>query len=174
MRTPRFALFAALVAAFVSSPAAAAEIFGGVAAHAVNTPFTLDSRFEKGIDFQLGFRGGRIFPQLGLQPYVFGALNSSGDTNYAAAGLSWKFGDKLFIRPGLGIGIHDGSTAQFQQPDGIAFGSRVLIELELGIGGRLNDRMTLEASWVHMSNGTLLSEQNPGMDNIGGRLTLEL
>ena len=166
------ALTATLFAA--AAPADAGEIFGGIYAHAVNTPFTLDSRFEGGADVQLGLRGESIIPGTGLQPYVFGALNSDGGTNYAAAGLSWKFGDRIFVRPGLGVGIHSGSTAEFQQPDRIAFGSRILFEPELGVGARINDRLTLEASWVHMSNGTIFSRQNPGMDNIGARLSLRL
>ncbi len=165
---------AMVAAAFVATPAGATEIFGGVYAHAVNTPFTLDSRFESGVDIQAGIRGGSIIPGTGLQPYAFGAINSSGDTNYAAAGLSWKFGDRIFIRPGLGIGIHDGSAGDFRRTDRIAFGSRVLFAPELGVGVRVNDRMTVEASWVHLSNGTLLSDQNPGIDNIGARLSLKL
>ena len=164
----------AAAAACLATPAAAAEVFGGIYAHAVNTPLTLDSRFESGVDFQAGLRGGPIIPGTGLQPYVFGAVNSKGDTNYAAVGLSWKFGDRIFIRPGLGIGVHDGSDGDFRRTDRIAFGSRILFEPELGVGMRITDRMTVEASWVHLSNGTLLSDQNPGIDNIGARLSLKL
>jgi len=135
---------------------------------------SLEGGREQGVDFQLGYRGGRLFPGLGLQPYVFGALNSAGDTSYAAAGLSWKFGDKLFIRPGLGLAIHNGSADKFDRPDRIALGSRILFEPELGIGVRLAPRLTLEASWVHMSHATLFSRQNPGIDNIGVRFSLAL
>ena len=163
---------AALSAA--AAPAHAGEDFAGIYAHAVNTPFSLEGGREQGVDFQLGYRGGRLFPGLGLQPYVFGALNSAGDTSYAAAGLSWKFGDKLFIRPGLGLAIHNGSADKFDRPDRIALGSRILFEPELGIGVRLAPRLTLEASWVHMSHATLFSRQNPGIDNIGVRFSLAL
>ena len=167
----------ALVSAALSAaaaPAHAGEVFGGVYAHAVDTPLSLEGGREQGVDFQLGYRGGRLFPGLGLQPYVFGALNSAGDTSYAAAGLSWKFGDKLFIRPGLGLAIHNGSADKFDRPDRIALGSRILFEPELGIGVRLAPRLTLEASWVHMSHATLFSRQNPGIDNIGARFSLAL
>ena len=157
-----------------AAPAHAGEVFGGIYAHAVNTPFSLEGGREQGVDFQLGYRGGRLFPGLGLQPYVFGALNSAGDTSYAAAGLSWKFGDKLFVRPGLGLAIHNGSADKFDRPDRIALGSRILFEPELGIGIRLAPRLTLEASWVHMSHATLFSRQNPGIDNIGARFSLAL
>ena len=83
-----------------------------------------------------------IFRGTGLQPYVFGALNSKGDTNFAAAGLSWKFGDRFYVRPGIGLAVHNGSTEDFIVDDRIAFGSRILFEPELGIGARINDRMT--------------------------------
>ena len=111
----------------------------------------------------------------GPQPYVFAAVNTAGETHYAAAGLAFKFGDKLFIRPGLGIAVHSGSTRDFTRPgsDRIDFGSRILFEPELGVGVRISERATLEASWVHMSHAQLFSAQNPGIDNIGARLQLQ-
>ena len=161
-----------LMATTTAAPAEAGEVFGGLYAHAVNTPLSLDSDREGGVDFQFGYRGGAI--ALGLQPYAFGALNSQGDTSYAAIGLSRKFGDRFFIRPGLGLAIHNGSAAKYQQPDRIAFGSRILFEPELGIGARIAPRLTVEASWVHMSHAQLFAHQNPGIDNVGGRLSLSL
>ena len=157
-----------------AAPAAAQELFGGLYAHAVNTPLSLDSGKESGIDFELGFRGGPLLRGLRLQPYLFGALNSNDGTGYAAVGLSRKFGDRLFIRPGLGLAVHDGSAARFEVSNRIAFGSRILFEPELGIGARITRRMTLEASWVHMSHAQLFGGQNPGIDNIGGRLSVAL
>ena len=167
------ALFAACLA---PAPAVAAELFGGVYVHGVNTPLTLGGSPEGGIDAQLGFRGSPIFAGTKLEPYVFGALNSKGDTHYAAAGLAWKVGDRLYVRPGLGLAVHSGSAADFSNPDNgkIEFGSRILFEPELGIGARVNDRLTIEASWVHLSHATLLGRQNPGIDNIGLRLNLAL
>ena len=102
----------ALAAALLTLPtsAFAQEVSGGLYAHAVGTKLSLGSSREGGADFQLGYRGARIVPKLGLQPYVFGALNSKGDTSYAAAGLSWKFGHRTYVRPGLGLAIHNGST----------------------------------------------------------------
>mgnify|MGYP006138448867 CR=1 FL=1 len=87
-------------------------------------------------------------------------------------GISAKFGDRFFVRPGLGIAVHTGSAANFEDPDNgkIDFGSRVLFEPELGIGARINDRMTIEASWVHMSTAQLFGKQNPGIDTVGLRV----
>jgi lipid A 3-O-deacylase len=167
-----YTLSLAFAALLMPSAAYAGELFGGLYKHNVNTPLTIGSP-ESGMDLQLGYRGGGI-GKTKLQPYAFGALNSAGDTSYAAAGLSYKFGDKIFVRPGVGIAIHNGSADNFQRTDRIAFGSRVLFEPELGIGARLNQRLTIEASWVHMSHAQLFGQQNPGIDNIGARLTLGL
>ena len=159
-----------------ATPAQAGELFGGLYVHGVDTPLTLGGSPEGGIDFQLGYRGGPIIAGTGLEPYVFGALNSNGDTNYAAAGLSWKFGDRIYIRPGIGIAVHTGSSRNTDNPFNtkIEFGSRILLEPELAIGARISERMTIEASWVHMSHAQLFGKQNPGIDNIGARLNWKL
>lgn len=166
----------ACLAALAAAPAQAGEVFGGLYVHGVDTPLTLGGSPEGGVDLQLGFRGGPIIPGTKLEPYVFGALNSKGDTSYAAVGLSWKFGDRFYFRPGVGIAVHTGSSADFdhEDHDHIDFGSRILFEPEVGIGGRVNERLTIEASWVHLSHATLLSGQNPGVDNIGVRLNFRL
>ncbi|WP_265530685.1 acyloxyacyl hydrolase [Sphingomicrobium marinum] len=167
------ALTAALGAATLafSTPAHADEIFGGLLVHDVKTPLTL-SGLEGGIDLQAGWRGGKILGTP-IQPYVFGSLHSAGQTHFAAAGLSAKFGEEIYIRPGIGLAIHSGSDEQFViGDDQIAFGSRILIEPELSIGTRLNDSLSIEASWIHLSHGQFFSGQNPGMDSIGLRANL--
>ena len=166
----RFALvaFAAMLAA---SPAPAGELFGGLYIHDVKTPLDR-SGIESGMDVSLGYRGGRI-GRTPLQPYVFGALNTAGNTSYAAVGISAKFGDKVYVRPGIGLAVHNGSAADYYRTDKIAFGSRVLFEPEVAVGARLNDRLGVEASWVHMSHATLFSRENPGIDNLGVRVNLK-
>ena len=170
----RGAFILAVSLAAVASPAAAGELFGGVYNHDVDTPLTL-SGVEGGADIQLGWRGGRI-GRTPLQPYIFGAVNTAGETNYAAAGLSAKFGKQVYIRPGLGIAVHTGSARNREDPTNgkIDFGSRVLFEPELNIGTEINDRLSVEASWVHMSHAQLFGKQNPGIDNFGVRLNLKL
>ena len=61
----------------------------------MHTPLSLDSDREGGTDLSLGIRGNRI-GKTPLQPYVFGSLNTSGDTNFLAAGLSARFGNKVY------------------------------------------------------------------------------
>ncbi len=166
----------ALLAAGVVAPssASAAELFGGLYVHDVKTPLDL-SGVEGGLDILAGIRGGRIMATP-LQPYAFAALNTSGETNYAAVGLSARFGKKLYVRPGLGLAIHSGKTQNYSIPgDGrIEFGSRILFEPEVAVGLDLNQRLSIEASLIHMSHATLFSRQNPGIDNIGVRLNLKL
>ena len=164
----------AIAIAATATPVRAGEVFGGLYVHGVDTPLTLGGSPEGGVDLQLGFRGGPVIA--GLEPYVFGAINSKGDTSYAAVGLSWKFGDRIYIRPGLGLAVQTGSARNFDNPsnDRIEFGSRILFEPELGIGARISERITAEASLVHLSHATLFGKQNPGIDNIGVRLNFKL
>jgi hypothetical protein len=174
VRPVAFAIAAACAATLASTPARAGEIFGGISAHDVDT-FLSISGVEDGADVQLGWRGDRI-AATPLQPYAFVSAHTEGQTHFAAAGLSAKFGDRIFIRPGVGVAIHTGSTDDFEQVgDGeIDFGSRVVFAPELGVGARVTDRLSVEASWVHLSHAQLFGRQNPGMDSIGVRVSLDL
>jgi lipid A 3-O-deacylase len=151
------------------SPARAGELFGGVYVHDIDSPLT-KSGIEEGVDVQLGYRWDRI-GRTPLQPYLFGALNTSGETHYAVAGLSAKFGKRFYIRPGLGIAIHSGDNQDFEDPfdDDVEFGTSVLFAPEVGIGFSINERASVEASLVHLSHAQIFGGQNPGIDNVGIR-----
>ncbi len=153
-----------------ASQASAGEIFGGAFVHDVKTPLTL-SGVEDGADFQFGIRGGRI-AGTPIQPYGFVSLNTQGQTHFAAVGISAKFGRRIYVRPGLGLAVHSGSAGNFdiRDNDEVEFGSRILFQPEIGIGTQINDRLSVEASLVHLSHATILGRQNPGIDNIGLRL----
>lgn len=180
METPLrlIALLIATLSALVFPTAAnAGELFAGLHVHDVKTPLD-ESGIESGVDFSLGYRGGSIGHLFSaeLQPYVFGAVNSAGNTDYAAAGIDAKFplGRRFYIRPGIGIAVHDGSAGKYYRTDKIAFGSRVLFEPELAIGTQVSRRVSIEASWVHMSHAQLFGRENPGIDNLGVRLNFAL
>jgi hypothetical protein len=161
-----------LLIAFGAEPALADEVFGGVYSHDVKTGLT-KSGFERGADFQLGWRGGRIEALRAVgapSPHVFGSLNSTGATHYAAAGISWKIGRSFYGRPGVGLAVHSGPGRVVPGDGRIDFGSRILFALEMGLGAQLNEQLSVEASIVHLSHGQLFSPQNPGLDNIGVRL----
>jgi lipid A 3-O-deacylase len=150
----------------------AAELFGGLHIHDVDTALTKGG-FERGVDFQIGWRGERIGALRAIgapAPHAFISVNSAGDTNFAAAGVSWKIGRTLYLRPGVGIAIHDRPSRVVAGHQRIDFGSRILFAPELGIGYRLSDRVSLEASWIHLSHAQLFGRQNPGLDNFGVRL----
>ncbi len=161
------------MAMLVSGPAHASEVFVGALAHDIDSPLTLGGR-EDGADFELGWRGQRI-RALGFigapSPYAFGSLHTGGDTHFAAAGLSWKIGGRLFVRPGIGLAVHSRRSDGVENGIRTDLGSRVLFEPELGVGYQVSDQVAIEASWVHISNAQLLSRQNPGMDSVGVRIT---
>lgn len=174
----RFAIGVASALVFaVPAGAQAAELFAGLHVHDVKLPLD-ESGIETGVDFSLGVRGGDIGRvwRFEFQPYVFGAVNSAGNTDYAAAGIAAKLplGAGWYFRPGLGIAIHDGSAGKFYRSDKIAFGSRVLAEPEIAVGKQLNRRLSVEASWVHMSHAQIFGPENPGIDNVGLRVNLKL
>lgn len=170
-------LFAAFVGIALAQPANAGELFGGAYVHDVKLPTDL-SGIESGADLMLGYRGARIghLWRAELQPYGFVAINTAGNTNYGAVGLAARFplGPQWYVRPGLGIAVHTGSAGQFFRTDKIAFGSRVLFEPELGLGVQMTKRVSVEASWVHMSHAQLRGRENPGIDNLGLRVNLAL
>src|SRR4051794_18326750 len=110
------ALIAAATVALQPAPALAGELFAGLYVHDVKTPLD-ESGLESGLDIALGYRGGDIAHlwRAAFQPYVFGALNTAGNTDYAAAGISARFalGGRWYFRPGVGVAIHNGSAGQF-------------------------------------------------------------
>ena len=175
LRSWKYWLFGLVVVVFPAS-AGAAELFGGIYSHDVDTPLSL-SGIERGVDFQLGWRGDRIEALRAIgapSPHVFSSVNSAGDTNFAAAGLSWKLGDAPYIRPGVGLAVHDSPSRPAPGERRIDFGSRVLFQLEFAVGVPIGDRVSVEASWVHLSHAQLFGSQNPGMDAIGLRLNYRL
>lgn len=179
IRTIAFPTGLALVLA-APTAAQAGELFGGVYAHAVDTPLSLGTG-ESGADIEVGYRGGRIAVLKngdGPAPYAFGSVNTAGDTNFVAAGLAWKvgLGDKVYVRPGVGLSYNDGPALRLDA-DGThtELGSRVLFEPEIGLGVQLSERASLEASWVHISGARLFNNaQNPGIDMIGLRVNWRL
>ncbi|MGI8944433.1 MAG: acyloxyacyl hydrolase [Qipengyuania sp.] len=166
----------ALVAGLVAAPAQAGELFGGVYAHGVDTPFTFETN-EEGVDFQVGVRTEplEVLSIIGKpSPYVFASLNSAGDTSFVAAGLSWKLAvGPVYVRPGVGLALHNAPDLRVDPETRLRtdLGSRLLLEPEIAVGTKIGPNLSLEASWVHISNARLFNrEQNPGIDMLGLRL----
>ena len=168
--------FATGIACLLSVPAMAGEVYGGIYAHAVDTPFTFDTG-EGGVDVQAGYRfdGVEALDFIGgPEPYAFGSVNFDGGTNFIGVGISWKAEiGMLYLRPGVGLVIHDGPTERVDPDTRIRtdLGSRLLFEPEIALGYDVDERLSIEASWVHISNARLFnSEQNPGIDTMGVRV----
>nr|MDQ4088669.1 acyloxyacyl hydrolase [Pseudomonadota bacterium] len=107
-------------------------------------------------------------------PYVFASVAAGAETHFVAAGLSWRIGRRLFVRPGVGLAVHTRGSRGVRNGLRTDLGSRILFEPELGVGYQISERVSIEATWVHLSHAQLLSRQNPGMDSIGLRLSLRL
>ena len=136
---------------------------------------------EEGPDVSLGYRFAPIegLSALGKPaPYVTASINTRGDTSLVGGGLSWAFGNgPVYLRPGIGLIVHDGPKLSFDPDTGMRtdLGSRVLFEPELALGLRLDERFSVEASWMHVSHARLFNaQQNPGLDMIGVRLAYRL
>lgn len=173
--TRLFLPVAALVLAFPSQ-AAGQEVYGGVYAHGVDTPFTIDIG-EGGVDLQGGMRFDEIGALGGAQPQLFGSVNLSGDTSFLGAGFSWKLdAGPVYFRPGMGLVIHDGPELSADESRmRTDLGSRILFSPEIAVGMEIDKRWSIEASWVHISNAQVFDKgQNPGIDMIGLRVNYRM
>ena len=170
---------AAAVLALSAAPAAAGELLAGVYDHDVDVNVALGN-FEPGAQVGVGYRSDRLeslrfVGRPSAQVMLMG--NTAGATSYATAGLLWRFpiGERLYFAPGIGAAIHNGRTETFQAtPDELYLGSRVLFAPELNLGWRVNERWGVEASWIHLSHGQTRGLQNPGLDDIGVRVSYRL
>ena len=168
-----------LICAGMGAHARAGEVLLGVYDHDVDVNVALGN-FEPGAQVGIGYRTERIEA---LRPigrpvgYVNAMINTAGGTNYAHAGLGWRFelGGRFYFLPGIGAAVHTGNTEAFQRtPDELYLGSRLLVAPELNLCWRLNERASIEASWIHLSHGQTRGRQNPGLDDIGVRLAWKL
>ena len=175
----RCATAAAVLVGLSAGPAAAGEVLAGIYDHDVDVNVALGN-FESGVQVGVGYRTEgvealRFAGRPSAQVMLMG--NTAGETSYATAGLVWRFplGRTVYFAPGIGGAIHNGNTEAFQRtPDDLYLGSRVLFAPELNLGWRANERWAVEASWIHLSHGQTRGRQNPGLDDIGVRVTYRL
>lgn len=165
---------AGLAALAMAAPVKADDIWLGVYEHDVTLAQT---RFESGQDVKAGWIGDRTEGLRAIgrpAPHVLVSKSLNGETNYLAAGLNWTWGSTLYVRPGIGLAVHDGPSRAYRDGRRVDLGSPVVFEPELALGWRLGDRLAIEASWIHLSHAMLFSRQNRGMDSWGVRLLLRL
>lgn len=160
-----------------AAPAQAQEVWGGLFAHAVDTPLTFETD-EGGADVQVGVRASPIEALHAIgspSPYAIASINTRGDTSFVGAGLSWTIGKhRLYLRPGIGLIVHDGPRERINANRlHTELGSRVLFEPELGLGYRVTRSLAVEANWTHISHAQLFNaRQNPGIDMWGVRVNV--
>lgn len=184
-------VLAALAASVIATPAIAGEVFAGIYAHDVDDGISY-GKFEGGAQIVAGVRTTALDELKALgrpRVHLLAGVNTSGETNYLATGLAWRFqlSERVYIQPGIGLAVHDGRVnlpspdepgltpaerlkrlSDFQNK--LDLGSRVLFEPELSIGWKATRRLSLELSWIHLSHGKLAGDYNPGLGDVGLRL----
>ena len=198
MKTAMFATAAAAVLA-VAAPACASEVFVGVYKHDVtfigNAVGLGAAGREDGVDVHLGYRTNKLenLRWLGKpQVHTMVSINSKNTSNFVAAGFDWKIElgqpGGFYFRPGMGLAYTDGkaglppANAPNLTPEErarrtylyyhrIDFGSKVLFEPELALGYQVSDKVSVELSYTHLSNGQIFHQgKNQGLDDAGVRL----
>ena len=188
----RTLLMALVCAATVGASAArAGEGFLGAYAHDVDDGISY-GKFEDGAQIVGGVRTTALdeLKFLGRpRVHLLAGVNTAGGTNYAAAGLAWRFNlsERVYVQPGIGLAIHDGRV-NLPSPDApgltpeerlkrlrdfqtkLDLGSRVLFEPELSVGWKATRRLSVELSWIHLSHAKLAGDYNPGVGDVGVRL----
>lgn len=198
MKTAMFAA-AAAVALAVAAPACAEEVFVGLYKHDVtfigNAVGLGAAGREDGVDVHLGYRTNKLenLRWLGKpQVHAMVSINSKNTSNFVAAGFDWKIElgqpGGFYLRPGMGLAYTDGETGlppanapglsqaeidrrTYLYYHRIDFGSKVLFEPELALGYQVSDKVSVELSYTHLSNGQIFHKgKNQGLDDAGVRL----
>ena len=70
-----------------------------------------------------------------------------------------------------GISAAEAANRTYLYYHRIAFGSRVLFEPQFALGLNVTDKVSVEASYTHLSNGQIFHQgKNQGLDDAGVRL----
>lgn len=114
---------------------------------------------------------------LSPRPDIGVSINTSGDTSFAYAGLTWTWdyahdvfqaNDGLYGDFGFGGAVHDGDLHN-APPGDKAFGSRALFHLSAELGYRFDPQWSLSIYYDHYSNAGLAGP-NPGINDAGMRV----
>lgn len=178
---PGFGLGALAISLVIAGVAQAQELRVG-AGYAPHGP-------EKGASVVVEY----LFPPLEAldfiaspRPYASTQLSLDGYTNYAQAGLMWRFERKrTYFDLGAGISVHDGELhlprPEVGLPDEenqrrrelrderIEFDKRWVFHATFAAGLRLNESWAVEIEGQHWSNGQLGNETHDGADSLGLR-----
>ena len=158
----------------------------GVLAHNIQVLNGGTANKEDGpiIDLQVNFRSPGFLHWAGApSPYVSVSPNVSGDTNFAAVGLEWRwaFADRWALTPGLGYAVQDGATnnpfpngtakSTAYNRDHVLYGSKDVFRTSLGLQREFGPHWRGELMFLHYSHGQILgSGRNQGVDQAGVRI----
>jgi hypothetical protein len=184
------AVILAVGLSLVCDIARADDLFGGMYGHAV---LEAHGREDDSFDTMVGYRTNPL-PFLSWifkpQLHVMVSINDRYPDDFAAVGFDWRirFSERWYFRPGIGLAYNTGkanipavygpgvSPAQslinlHEYETRIAYGDHYLFEPELAFGYNISPKISLEASYVHLSNGQILHQgKNEGVDDAGLRL----
>jgi lipid A 3-O-deacylase len=171
----RFALLAVAATLFAASPAVATEIYGGLSSHGANWGITICC-YEPGPDVQFGLTSSplKALSKYGdFRVYGLGSVNTRGGVSFGAVGFGyrWHFANRFYFQPAIGGAVQSGDATGYQKtPDKLYLGSRFLFEPQVTLGYEISPKWAVEASWAHISHAQLAGPQNPGLDDVGGRI----
>lgn len=179
---------AGLALGCAAMPAQAADIAVGVMAHniAVVDDKNADKEASPNIEAQLTFDSVGPAWTGRPHPFLFGSLNTGGDTSFAGVGLEWRWqvADKWRIDPSLGYVVHNGEIDNPYAPgtaqsvnfasQHVLYGSEDLFRLTVAVTHEITERTNAQVAFTHFSHGHIIgSGRNQGVDQLGVRIGYE-
>ena len=120
------------------------------------------------------------------RPYISGQLSLEDVTNFAQAGLIWRWeGKRTYFDLGGGLAVHDGALTlprpspavpeeenirrRHERDEHAEWGYRTIFHATFAVGWRLNSRWAVEFEGQHWSNGHVGSNTHDGANSLGLR-----
>jgi hypothetical protein len=120
------------------------------------------------------------------RPYVSGQLSLEDVTNFAQAGLIWRWErERAYLDLGGGVAVLDGALTlprpspavteeenirrRHVRDENAEWGYRAIFHATFAVGWRLNSRWALEFEGQHWSNGHVGSDTHDGANSLGLR-----
>ena len=183
-------VLAALVACAPAGACVAQEVRLGLAYSAPTLVYGKSDGPEQGASLlaEYDFKPIRALHVIGSpRPFVSAVISLDGYTDFAQGGLQWRFSrGKAYLDLGAGLAIHDGHLSLPEPQPGLTEEEnarrrrlrqdhseqvyRTLLHANFAVGWRLSERLALEVTGQHWSNGHLGTTYNDGADVLGLRL----
>lgn len=146
------------------------EIRGGVLAHDV--PLWASRRVDGGVAFngEVAFAPSvKVLGFADLRPVVGGSFTTGNGTSLVYLDIRLEFMiDRFFFGAGVGPAIHNGNLTGTSGKK--ALGGRVLFHPSFEFGFQFSPQHRVSVYYEHISSA-YIARPNPGLDNIGVRLS---